>query len=179
MTVEKRIFRSLTVLLDHYFVISTVQNLIFSSVPVLSGYPGTVKNRFFDLLTVPRHESTVQNSIFRNWIRKKWIFVRLKIHFFVFQPYVGGRIPWKALRKDSMEDPAKCFPVRISGIFRRVPRPVNSKLFLSASAVRRERGDRDVSGHTGRLRGFASRSLPHVPAGGASQLRAAPDPVRR
>ena len=140
---------------------------------------GTVKNRFLDLLTVSRHKSTVQNSIFRNWIRKKWIFVRLKIHFFVFQPYVGGRIPWKALRKDSMEDPAECFPVRISGIFRRVPRPVNSKLFLSASAVRGERGDRDVSGHTGRLRGFASRSLPHVPAGGASQLRAAPDPVRR
>ena len=41
-------------------------------------------------------KSTVQNSIFRNWIRKKWIFVRLQIHFFIFQPYM--RDPCKPLR---------------------------------------------------------------------------------
>ena len=29
-------------------------------------------------------KSTVQNSILEDWIRKKWIFVRLKIHFFAF-----------------------------------------------------------------------------------------------
>ena len=37
-------------------------------------------------------KKTVQNSIFRNWIRKKWIFVRLQIQLFIFQPYMGGRV---------------------------------------------------------------------------------------
>ena len=45
-------------------------------------------------------KSTVQNIIFRDWIRKKWIFVRQKIHFFAFQPYMG---------EDSVEAPAEGF----------------------------------------------------------------------
>ena len=44
-------------------------------------------------------KNTVQNSIFRNWIRKKWIFVRFKIHFFAFLTVYG--------RKGFMEDHAR------------------------------------------------------------------------
>ena len=43
-------------------------------------------------------KNTVQNSIFRNWIRKKWIFVRLQSYFFNLQPYMSEKVPWKPLR---------------------------------------------------------------------------------
>ena len=45
---------------------------------------GTVKNRFFDLLTVSRHEKYGSEQYFPELGRKKWIFVRFKIHFFAF-----------------------------------------------------------------------------------------------
>ena len=63
-------------------------------------------------------KNTVQNSIFWNWIRKKWIFVRLQSYFFIFQPYMS--------EKSSVEDSAECFPAKIRGIFRLVPCPVKS-----------------------------------------------------
>ena len=63
-------------------------------------------------------KNTVQNSIFRNWIRKKMNFVRLQSYFFIFQPYMS--------EKSSVEDSAKCFPAQIYGIFRLVPRSVKS-----------------------------------------------------
>ena len=43
-------------------------------------------------------KSTVQNNIFRDWIRKKWIFVRIQIHFFIFQPYMAEKVPWNTRR---------------------------------------------------------------------------------
>ena len=55
-------------------------------------------------------KSTVQNSILEDRIRKKWIFIRLKILFFAFQPYMGGRIPWKALPEGSAEGPCGRIP---------------------------------------------------------------------
>ena len=48
-------------------------------------------------------KSTVQNGVFRNWIRKKWIFVRIQFHFFVLQPYVGGIGPWEPLQERPWE----------------------------------------------------------------------------
>ena len=91
MTVTKKNFPIHNRTFFHYFVISTVKNVIFSSVTVLLGYQVRLKTDFSIFLPYHTMKSTVQNRIFRNWIRKKWIFVRLKIHFFVFQPYMGER----------------------------------------------------------------------------------------
>ena len=55
----------------HYFVISTDQYPIFSSVTVFSGYPVRLKTDFSSFEPYHAMKNTVQNSIFRNWIRKK------------------------------------------------------------------------------------------------------------
>ena len=103
VTVKKTIFLSLTVLFRYQRIISTDKYLIFSSVTVLSGYPVRLKTDFLIFLPYHAVKNTVPNSIFWNWIRKKWIFVRLKILFFVLQPYMGGKVPRKPLRKSSAE----------------------------------------------------------------------------
>ena len=95
-------------------------------------------------------KSTVQNSIFRNWIRKKWIFVRLKIHFFVFQPYMGER-------------PAEGFRGSPCGMFSR-----RNSRSISPGALPRERSLRAIRNAGQPCRAvlpLISRRAGHPPAG--------------
>ena len=78
-------------------------------------------------------KSTVQNGVFRNWIRKKWIFVRIQFHFFVLQPYVGGIGPVGTPAERDMEAPAACFSEKIA---EHPPNPLPcEKLWLLLSRV--------------------------------------------
>ena len=67
-------------------------------------------------------KSTVQNGVFRNWIRKKRIFVRIQFHFFRFTTVCGRNRAVGAPAGEAMgapageaeEDPAACFSEKIA-----------------------------------------------------------------